>query len=53
MQHYGVWLRRLLDGYRARLDAKDRTFARFLLDLPELSDELLQFVRELCLDTDK
>ncbi|KZV93110.1 hypothetical protein EXIGLDRAFT_674317 [Exidia glandulosa HHB12029] len=53
VQHYGVWLRRLLDGYRSRLDAKDRTFARFLLDLPELSDELLHFMRDLCLDQDK
>ncbi|EJD43771.1 hypothetical protein AURDEDRAFT_65903 [Auricularia subglabra TFB-10046 SS5] len=52
-QNYGNWLRRILNGYRSHLDSKDRTFARFLLDLPGISDDILDFVRELTLDADK
>ncbi|KAH7106040.1 Symplekin tight junction protein C terminal-domain-containing protein [Auriculariales sp. MPI-PUGE-AT-0066] len=52
-QHYDLWLRRLLDGVCITLDdldARDRTFTRFLLDLPELSNETLAMLRDLCIE---
>ena len=49
-QHYDTWLRRILDAFRTQLDPRDRAFARFLLDLPELSDETLEMVREMCVE---
>lgn len=37
---------------RDQLDAKDKAFSRFLLDLPALPPNLLSFLQDLCLDPD-
>lgn len=42
---YFRWLLRLLDGLLPLLDARDRTLARLLLDVPELSDEAVEVTR--------
>lgn len=35
------------------MDGKDKTFARFLLDLPSVPVDVHGLLRELCLDADK
>jgi symplekin len=35
------------------LDGKDKTFSRFLLDLPSVSADVLGLLRELCVDAEK
>ncbi|KIL69469.1 hypothetical protein M378DRAFT_99051 [Amanita muscaria Koide BX008] len=48
--NYDVWLSQVVASYQALLDGKDRTFARFLLDLPSLPPDVLDLLRELCID---
>lgn len=53
---YAFWLHKLLDGISKprneegeyALDPKDRTFARFLMDVPELTTQSLAVVQEYC-----
>jgi len=33
------------------LDGKDKTFARFLLDLPSIPADVLDLLRDLCIDS--
>lgn len=49
--NYDVWLNQIVASYQALLDGKDRTFARFLLDLPSIPTDVLDLLRELCVDS--
>jgi symplekin len=51
--HYGVWLAKLIDSQLPTLTAKDKTFSQFLLDLPKIPSNVLNTLRELCLDPDR
>ncbi|KAJ3986382.1 Symplekin tight junction protein C terminal-domain-containing protein [Lentinula detonsa] len=48
--NYDIWLSQIVASYQTHLDGKDRTFARFLLDLPSLPADVLSLLRELCVD---
>jgi symplekin len=48
--NYETWLNQIVASYQTALDGKDKTFARFLLDLPSLPTDVLDLLRELCLD---
>jgi len=48
--NYETWLNQIVASYQTILDGKDKTFARFLLDLPSLPTDVLDLLRELCLD---
>ncbi|KAF6752970.1 Symplekin tight junction protein C terminal-domain-containing protein [Ephemerocybe angulata] len=49
--NYDAWLNQVVAGYQTILDGKDRTFARFLLDLPAVPSEVLDLLRDLCVDS--
>ncbi|KAJ3710952.1 Symplekin tight junction protein C terminal-domain-containing protein [Lentinula raphanica] len=50
--NYDIWLGQIVASYQTHLDGKDRTFARFLLDLPSLPADVLSLLRELCVDNE-
>ncbi|KAJ7760455.1 Symplekin tight junction protein C terminal-domain-containing protein [Mycena metata] len=49
--NYDTWLNQIVASYQTLLDGKDRTFSRFLLDLPAVPEDVLGLLRELCVDT--
>ncbi|KAJ6591683.1 Symplekin tight junction protein C terminal-domain-containing protein [Mycena vulgaris] len=49
--NYDMWLNQIVASYQTLLDGKDRTFSRFLLDLPAVPEDVLGLLRELCVDT--
>ncbi|KAJ6581382.1 Symplekin tight junction protein C terminal-domain-containing protein [Mycena capillaripes] len=49
--NYDAWLNQIVASYQTLLDGKDRTFSRFLLDLPAVPEDVLGLLRELCVDT--
>ncbi|KAJ4473814.1 Symplekin tight junction protein C terminal-domain-containing protein [Lentinula aciculospora] len=51
-QNYDIWLGQIVAFYQTHLDGKDRTFARFLLDLPSLPADVLSLLRDLCVDNE-
>ncbi|KAF7309707.1 LIM-domain-containing protein [Mycena indigotica] len=48
--NYDTWLNQIIAAYQTLLDSKDRTFSRFLLDLPSVPEDVLVLLRELCVD---
>ncbi|KAJ6518677.1 Symplekin tight junction protein C terminal-domain-containing protein [Mycena sanguinolenta] len=48
--NYDAWLNQIVASYQTLLDGKDRTFSRFLLDLPAVPEDVLGLLRELCVD---
>ncbi|KAG9104316.1 hypothetical protein FRC06_003605 [Ceratobasidium sp. 370] len=44
---YDLWLVRLAVALKARIEAKDKTFARFLMELPSIPINVLSLCREL------
>ncbi|KAJ7066730.1 Symplekin tight junction protein C terminal-domain-containing protein [Mycena amicta] len=48
--NYDIWLNQIVAAYQTLLDGKDRTFSRFLLDLPAVPEDVLDLLRELCID---
>jgi symplekin len=51
--NYETWLTQLVAAHHTHLDARDRTFARFLLDIPDVPPDLLALVRELCVERER
>ncbi|CAG8436024.1 743_t:CDS:10 [Ambispora gerdemannii] len=51
--NYAKWLRRLLDTAMPALEAKDQTFTTFLLDVPELPEDVVDRVKIYCNDPDR
>ncbi|SJL03526.1 related to Symplekin [Armillaria ostoyae] len=50
--NYETWLNQIVASYQTVLDGKDRTFSRFLLDLPSIPSDVLVLLRDLCVDPD-
>ncbi|KAJ3505780.1 hypothetical protein NLJ89_g7237 [Agrocybe chaxingu] len=48
--NYETWLNQIMASYQTILDGKDKTFARFLLDLPSIPTDVLDLLRDLCTD---
>ncbi|XP_006461965.1 hypothetical protein AGABI2DRAFT_206048, partial [Agaricus bisporus var. bisporus H97] len=48
--NYDIWLNRIVASYQTLLDGRDRTFSRFLLDLPTVPPDVLGLLRDLCVD---
>lgn len=48
--NYDTWLNQIVAGYQTILDGRDRTFSRFLLDLPSVPIDVLDLLRDLCVD---
>lgn len=51
--NYPLWVQKLVSAYEPMIDAKDRTFARFLLDIPFVPQEVLHMLRDLCVEPDR
>ncbi|KAI0704285.1 Symplekin tight junction protein C terminal-domain-containing protein [Cytidiella melzeri] len=51
--NYETWLNQIVAVYQTHLDNKDRTFSRFLLDLPSVPSDLLNLLREMCVEPDR
>ncbi|KAH9479566.1 Symplekin [Psilocybe cubensis] len=49
--NYDTWLNQIVVSYQTMLDGKDKTFARFLLDLPLVPNDVLDLLRDLCTDS--
>lgn len=47
-QHYEKWALKVLNGIVNFLDARDKILTRFLSEIPALTVELLQMVKDLC-----
>ena len=52
-QHYEKWMLRVLDGIIPYLDAKDKLLIRFLSEIPEVNEKVLQRVRGLAKDPER
>ena len=52
-KQYHFWLLKVVDGILPFVEAKDRLVIRFLSEVPELSREVLEKVKVLCLDPDR
>ncbi|KAJ7733250.1 Symplekin tight junction protein C terminal-domain-containing protein [Mycena maculata] len=50
--NYDTWLSQIIASYQTLWDGKDRTFSRFLLDLPAVPEGVLDRLRDLCVETD-
>ncbi|CAE6382445.1 unnamed protein product [Rhizoctonia solani] len=46
-RQYEIWLGRLATSLKARLEPKDKTFAKFLMELPSIPSNVLSLCREL------
>lgn len=53
IRQYPIWLAKVVDGILPFLEAKDRLVIRFLSEVPELSREILNKFKILCLDPDR
>lgn len=50
---YHKWMMRIMDAIFPFLEVKDRVFMRMLSEIPEITQELLEKVKTLCLDPDR
>lgn len=50
---YRKWMMKVMDGIFPFLESKDRLFMRLLSEIPEVTVELMQKVKMLCLDPDR
>jgi symplekin len=51
--NYETWLNQIVAVYQTHLDNKDRTFSRFLLDLPAVPSDILSLLREMSVEQDR
>lgn len=51
--NYETWLNQIVAVYQTHLDNKDRTFSRFLLDLPAVPLDVLNLLRDMCIEPDR
>lgn len=53
-KHYSTWVVKLLEGFLPYLDAKDhKVLIRFLSEIPELNEQLIQKVKSLANDPER
>ncbi|CAG8498982.1 9466_t:CDS:10 [Paraglomus occultum] len=51
--NYPIWFRRLLDSVMPLLERKDKAFTKFLLDAPELLEDIVDRIKIYCNDPDR
>ena len=52
-QHYEKWMLKVLDGIVPYLDAKDKILIRFLSEIPEVNERVLERVKGLAKDPER
>ncbi|KIY64034.1 hypothetical protein CYLTODRAFT_402460 [Cylindrobasidium torrendii FP15055 ss-10] len=50
--NYETWLNQIISRWEALLENKDKSFQKFLLDLPDIPNEVLTLLRELCMEAE-
>ncbi|TBU30651.1 Symplekin tight junction protein C terminal-domain-containing protein [Dichomitus squalens] len=51
--NYETWLNQIVAAYQTHAEGKDRTFSRFLLDLPAVPQDVLNLLRESCVEPER
>ncbi|KAI1796643.1 Symplekin tight junction protein C terminal-domain-containing protein [Ganoderma leucocontextum] len=51
--NYETWLNQIVAAYQTHSEGKDRTFSRFLLDLPAVPQDVLNLLRESCVEPER
>ena len=51
--NYVIWVQKLVTAYEPLIDAKDRAFSRFLLDIPQVPPEVLQILRDISVEPER
>ena len=51
--NYDTWLNQIVAVYQTHLDGKDRTFSRFLMDIPAVPPDILDLLRDLCVEYER
>ena len=51
--NYDIWVNQIVAAFQTHLDAKDRAFSKFLLDLPAVPTDILSLLRDLCVDEER
>lgn len=51
--NYETWVNQVISVFQTHLDGKDRTFSKFLLDLPLLPSDILALLRDMCVDPER
>ncbi|CDO73286.1 hypothetical protein BN946_scf185008.g48 [Trametes cinnabarina] len=51
--NYETWLNQVIAAYQTHTDGRDRSFSRFLLDLPHVPQDILTMLRESCVEPDR
>ncbi|RDX54248.1 hypothetical protein OH76DRAFT_1398571 [Lentinus brumalis] len=51
--NYETWLNQIVAAYQTHAEGKDRTFSRFLLDLPDVPQDVLNLLRESCVEPER
>jgi symplekin len=52
-KHYDRWIMKLLDGFFPYLDARDKVLIRFLSEVPQLSEAVIEKVKSLAKDPER
>ncbi|KAG7093905.1 hypothetical protein E1B28_007543 [Marasmius oreades] len=47
---YDIWLNQIVAAHQTHLDGKERMFSRFLMDIPSVPLDILDLLRDLCVD---
>ncbi|KAL4250329.1 hypothetical protein ABKN59_005891 [Abortiporus biennis] len=51
--NYDTWLNQIVAMHQTHFDGKDKSFGRFLLDLPSVPQDVLSLLREMCVEPDR
>ncbi|KAI0954916.1 hypothetical protein AcW1_006666 [Taiwanofungus camphoratus] len=51
--NYETWLNQIVAAYQTHLDGKDKAFSKFLLDLPSVPPDVLNLLRESCVELER
>ncbi|KAH9945718.1 Symplekin tight junction protein C terminal-domain-containing protein [Amylocystis lapponica] len=51
--NYETWLNQIVAVYQTHSEGKDKTFSRFLLDLPSVPPDVLNLLRESCIEPER
>lgn len=51
--NYETWLNQVVSRYETLLEGKDRSFSKFILDLPDIPSDIFTLLRELCIDMER
>ncbi|GBE86574.1 hypothetical protein SCP_0904530 [Sparassis crispa] len=51
--NYEIWLNQIVAVYQTHVDGKDRAFSRFLIDLPSVPQDVLNLLRESCVEAER